>query len=177
MRIVRLLCIAVGFALSAGCGSDSPSDSSPGAAVPHDASSAPSPSQDTGPAVLGIDAELRREMRLLIEEYIEQNPSATAGDVDAALNATMDRVRGTARDFGIEPDASGNIEWPASIKAEMVDPLRAEFDARTLFDSYDVYLPPWVAPLREQHKAGTITPARSALLFRLASAEIIGDMT
>jgi hypothetical protein len=165
-----------------GCGADEaagPSNDAAGVASGVPVAVTADDDEFEGPTILGVDSELQREMRILLTQFIElrQIPGDAAENLNKAFESAMQRVRRPADELGIDPDAAGNIDWPKDFEQEMVNPLRAEFDAKTLFDTHEIDLPEWAQPLLDEYRADQISPVRKELLFRLASGEVIKDMT
>lgn len=131
-----------------------------------------------GPTVFGVDGEQQREIRRLLAQFIEQRqfPGDQAESLAKGFDSAMDKIRRPATEFGIEPDADGHLEWPNEL-AEQLKSLRAEFDGKTLFDSHEIDLPEWAKPLFEEYNSNTISPIRKELLFRLASGDVMLDIS
>jgi hypothetical protein len=131
--------------------------------------------ETTDPTILGVDRELQKEMRTLMAQFIEQQrmPGDAAMNLTRTFESAMLQIRRPATEFGIEADAAGNLDWPQQLQEEIIQPLRAEFDAKTLFDTYEIELPVWARPLLDECRADKISPVRREPLFRLASGEII----
>lgn len=178
-----VLAVFVAVMLS-GCGSgETGPETSPATGASASLESTPSTSAEgaaaeaDGPTILGIDSELQREMRGLIAQFIEERqfPGDSAENLAKAFDSAMQTIRRPANEFGIQPDADGNLEWPDELE-EQVKALRAKFDAKTLFDSHEIDLPEWAKPLLDEYNANTISPTRKELLFRLASGIVMRDM-
>lgn len=186
MRSVVSTVLAVVFTvLLSGCGSgESTSGPSGGSgAAPNLEDGSPKSAEGATeeavvPTVFGVDGEHQREIRSLLAQFIEQRqfPGDQAENLARAFDSAMNKARRPASEFGIEPDADGNLEWPDELE-ERLRSLRAEFDGKILFDSHEIDLPEWANPLLEEHKANTISPIRKELLFRLASGDILLDMS
>lgn len=130
------------------------------------------------PTIFGVDAELQQELRSVLAEFIKQHqiPGDADENLTKAFDSAMQTIRRPAEEFGMEPDSNGNLEWPKEF-AEKRQSLRADFDSKMLFDKYEINLPDWAEPLLNDYKADSISPKRKELLFRLASGNVLRQLT
>lgn len=151
---------------------DSHPSSTPGAGSAEGAAEQPA-----GPTVFGVDGELQAELRSVLAAFIEQPevPGDPEENLARAFDAAMATIRRPAVEFGIDPDADGNHVWPDELQ-QTVETLRSQYDAGTLFESYEVDLPDWAAPLLEDYQSDSLTPVRRELLFRLACSKVMLEM-
>lgn len=168
-----------------GCGSGeltTPTSSAPGSQANSESNSSKSDvgaaTELEGPTIFGVDVELQKELRGLLALFIEQRrfPGDPAENLAKAFDSAMETIRRPANEFGIDPDAEGNLAWPKEFE-ERIESFRAEFEAMTFFDSYEIDLPEWAQPLLDEYNANRISPIRKELLFRLASGDVMLDMT
>lgn len=186
MRIVISIFAVMCMVVLGGCGGDesttkttAPTSTNPAVESESSEPTADAAEIETGPTILGVDSELQKELLVVLAEFIEQQqfPGSAADHLEVGFEAAMLTIRRPASEFGIEPDADGNIAWPREIEEEMVAPLRAEFEAKTLFENHEIELPGWAQSLLDDYNAGILTPTRKELLFRIASGQIIKDRT
>ena len=135
------------------------------------------PSLDDDPTILGFTPELRAEMR----EVVRANDPDV--DADQFVKDYMERMKKMAKAMNVQPNESGDYEFPKEALDEFhmqctdsKDHKKLIVAMKKLMDDFEFEMPRWSRPILREEEEGTISDRRRELLFRCMLVEVFNGL-